>query len=163
VTSQITTWTVGKDISNWLANCLHRKCIRPSVCLHANCWRKFRRLSERYYTPSLRKKITITIIVVVFQGLGLFACYGFRTYFSETYESTGQLVWLLGRGIGPTQGLYLHRTTQQKKKTQKHVNASYGIWRKSTWKNQKKIWETLVRYTKNSEWNVKICLNWQCR
>jgi hypothetical protein len=32
----------------------------------------------------------------------------FRIYFSETYESIGQLVGLLGRGISPTQGLYLH-------------------------------------------------------
>jgi hypothetical protein len=28
--------------------------------------------------------------------------------FSETYESIGQLVRLLGRGIGPTHDLYLH-------------------------------------------------------
>jgi hypothetical protein len=28
----------------------------------------------------------------------------------------GQLVGLLGRGISPTQGLYLHRTTQHRKK-----------------------------------------------
>jgi len=31
---------------------------------------------------------------------------------SETYESIfGHLVGLLGRGIGPSQGFYLHRTT----------------------------------------------------
>jgi hypothetical protein len=37
---------------------------------------------------------------------------------SESYESLGQLVGLLGRGIGPTQGLYLHtgRHNTQKKK-----------------------------------------------
>jgi len=40
------------------------------------------------------------IIVVVFLGLGLLACSGFRTYFSVTYES----IW--------TQSFYLHRTIQ---------------------------------------------------
>jgi hypothetical protein len=33
---------------------------------------------------------------------------------------------LLGRGIGPTQGLYLHRTTQHRK-TLTHIHASSGI------------------------------------
>jgi hypothetical protein len=37
--------------------------------------------------------------------LGLFR---FGTYFSETYKSIGQLVGYLGRGISPTQDLYLH-------------------------------------------------------
>jgi hypothetical protein len=37
--------------------------------------------------------------------LGLFR---FRIYFSETYKSIRQLVGILGRGISPTQGLYLH-------------------------------------------------------
>jgi hypothetical protein len=31
-----------------------------------------------------------------------------QNLFSEKYETIGQLVELLGRGIGPTQGLYLH-------------------------------------------------------
>jgi len=30
------------------------------------------------------------------------------------HESIGHLVGLLGRGISPTQGLYLHRTTQHR-------------------------------------------------
>jgi hypothetical protein len=55
--------------------------------------------------------------------LGLFR---FRIYLSETYESVGQLVGLLGRGIGPTQGLYLHRTTQHRK-MRRHIHASSGI------------------------------------
>jgi hypothetical protein len=42
------------------------------------------------------------------------------------YESLGQVVGLLGRGISPTQGLYLHRTTQHKK-TRTHIHASSGI------------------------------------
>jgi hypothetical protein len=36
------------------------------------------------------------------------------------------LVGLLGRGIGPTQGLYLHRITQHRK-TRTHMHASSGI------------------------------------
>jgi hypothetical protein len=41
----------------------------------------------------------------------------------------GQLVGLLGRGISPTQGLYLHRTTQHRKKKNAdiHIHASSGI------------------------------------
>jgi hypothetical protein len=38
----------------------------------------------------------------------------------------GQLVGLLGRGISPTQGLYLHRATQYIK-TWTHILASSGI------------------------------------
>jgi len=38
----------------------------------------------------------------------------------------GHLVGLLGRGVGPTQGLYLHRTTRHRK-TQKHIHASSEI------------------------------------
>jgi hypothetical protein len=37
-------------------------------------------------------------------------------------ESIRQLVGLLGRVIGPTQGLYLHRTTQHRE-TQTHIHA----------------------------------------
>jgi hypothetical protein len=36
------------------------------------------------------------------------------------------LVGLLGRGISPTQGLYLHRTAQHRK-TRTHIHASSGI------------------------------------
>jgi len=36
------------------------------------------------------------------------------------------LVGLLGRGISPTQGLYLHSTTQHRK-TRTHIHASSGI------------------------------------
>jgi len=42
-------------------------------------------------------------------------------------ESIGQLVGLLGLEIGPTHGLYLHRTTQYRKKWT-HIHASSGIW-----------------------------------
>jgi hypothetical protein len=55
--------------------------------------------------------------------LGLFR---FRILFFETYEFIGQLVGLLGRGIGPMQGLYLHRTTQHRK-TWTHIHASSRI------------------------------------
>jgi hypothetical protein len=37
-----------------------------------------------------------------------------------------QLVGLLGQGIGPTQGHYLHRTTHHRK-TRKHIHTSSGI------------------------------------
>jgi hypothetical protein len=43
-----------------------------------------------------------------------------------TYESMRQLVGLLGRVIGPTQGLYLHRTTQHRE-TQTHIHAPSRI------------------------------------
>jgi hypothetical protein len=36
------------------------------------------------------------------------------------YESIGHLVGLLERGIGPTQGLYLHRTTQTQRNADTH-------------------------------------------
>jgi len=39
----------------------------------------------------------------------------------------GQLVGLLGQGIGPTQGLYLHRTTQHRRKTRTRIHVSSGI------------------------------------
>jgi hypothetical protein len=58
----------------------------------------------------------IFIIIIVFQGLSLLACSGFRTYFSESYKSIGQLVGLLGREIGPTQGLYLHASQHNTEK-----------------------------------------------
>jgi len=46
---------------------------------------------------------------------------------SETYESVfGHLVGLLGRGISPSQGHFLHRTSQHRK-TRTHVHASSGI------------------------------------
>jgi len=45
---------------------------------------------------------------IVFQGLGLLASFDSRTYFSENMNLFGQLVGLLGRGICPTQGLYLY-------------------------------------------------------
>jgi len=38
----------------------------------------------------------------------------------------GHLVGLLGRGINPTQGLYLHRTTQHRK-TRTHIHAPSSV------------------------------------
>jgi len=49
-----------------------------------------------------------------------------QNLFSETCEYIGQFVGLLGRGISPTQGFYLHRTTQQSK-TRTHIHAWSGI------------------------------------
>jgi hypothetical protein len=46
---------------------------------------------------------------------------------SETYEPIfGHLVGLLGRGISPSQCLYLHRTAQHRK-TRTHIHDSSGI------------------------------------
>jgi hypothetical protein len=50
----------------------------------------------------------------------------FRIYFSKLMNLFGQLVGLLGRGISPTQGLYLHRTTQHRE-TRTHFHASSWI------------------------------------
>jgi hypothetical protein len=49
-----------------------------------------------------------------------------RIYFFWIYGIYEHLVRLLGRGISPTQGLYLHRTTQHRK-TRTHIHASNGI------------------------------------
>jgi hypothetical protein len=66
--------------------------------------RQGRRISENRH---LRRRISRII------PLGLF---WFRILFSETYEYIGELVGLLGWGIGPTQGLYLHTGQHKKKK-----------------------------------------------
>jgi hypothetical protein len=50
----------------------------------------------------------------------------FRIYFLKLMNPFGQSIGLLGGGIGPTQGLYLHRTTQHRK-TRTHIHASSGI------------------------------------
>jgi hypothetical protein len=47
-------------------------------------------------------------------------------FFLKLMNLFGKMVGLLGRGIGPTQGLYLHRTTQHRK-TRTHIHASSGI------------------------------------
>jgi hypothetical protein len=62
----------------------------------------------------------IIIVVVVFQGLGLLACSGFRTYFSETYES----IWTVGKT--PCAG---DRPDARPLPTQDntHIHASSGI------------------------------------
>jgi hypothetical protein len=53
--------------------------------------------------------IVVVVVVVVVVFLGLFR---FRIYFLKFMNLFRQLVGLLGGGISPTQGLYLHRTTQ---------------------------------------------------
>jgi hypothetical protein len=50
----------------------------------------------------------------------------FRIYFLKLMNPFGHLVGLLEWEIGPTQGLYLHRTTQHRK-TRTHIHASSGI------------------------------------
>jgi hypothetical protein len=50
----------------------------------------------------------VIIIIIILSRIRPLGVLRFRIYFSETYESIGQLVGPPGRGIGPTQGLYLH-------------------------------------------------------
>jgi hypothetical protein len=49
-----------------------------------------------------------------------------RDNFTFTFTCFGHLVGLLGRGIGPSQGHYLHRTAQHRK-MRTHIHASSGI------------------------------------
>jgi hypothetical protein len=56
--------------------------------------------------------------------LGLFRFQ--NLFFLKLMNIFGQLVGLLGRGISPTQGLYLHRTTQHRK-TRTHIHSSIRI------------------------------------
>jgi hypothetical protein len=58
--------------------------------------------------------------IIVSQGLGLLSCCC-SEFISETYVSIGQLVGLLGRGIRPTQGLYLH-TEQHNTEKRRHTS-----------------------------------------
>jgi hypothetical protein len=55
------------------------------------------------------------ITILIFQGLGLLAYSGSEFIFLKLMNLFGQLVGLLGRGISPTQGLYLHRITKHRK------------------------------------------------
>jgi hypothetical protein len=82
---------------------------------------------ERYcnwITVSYTLHFIIIIIIIMVQAIhGLFR---FRILTSELMNLFRHLVGLLGRGISPTQGLYLHRTTQHRKK-RTHIHASSGI------------------------------------
>jgi hypothetical protein len=69
--------------------------------------------------------IFVVVVAAVFQALGLLACSGSEFIFWNLWIY-GHLVRLLGRGVTPMQGLYLHRTTQHKK-TRTHIHASSGI------------------------------------
>jgi hypothetical protein len=62
-------------------------------------------------------------LVLRIRLLGLFR---FKIYFLKCMNLFGQLVGLLGRGIGRPQGLYLHRTTRYIK-TITYIRASSGI------------------------------------
>jgi hypothetical protein len=78
-------------------------------------------------TSSYRNGCYLLIkIIIIFQGLGLLACSGSEFIFLKLMNLFGQLAGLLGRGISPTQGLYLHRTTQHRK-TRTHIHASGWI------------------------------------
>jgi len=61
----------------------------------------------------------------------------------------GHLVGLLGRGISPTQGLYLYRTTQHRK-TRTHIQAPSGI----------RAYDPSVRDIRNSHHTIHMLTNW---
>jgi hypothetical protein len=48
---------------------------------------------QRLFTDIVTEIIDTIPVIIVFQWLGLFACSGYRTYFSESYES----IWTVGR------------------------------------------------------------------
>jgi hypothetical protein len=50
-----------------------------------------------------------------------------KRFVSLQFLNITQSVGLLGRGIRPTQGLYLHRTTQTQNKTLTNIHALSGI------------------------------------
>jgi hypothetical protein len=64
--------------------------------------------------------LLLIILIATFQGLGLVACSKSEFLFSETYDSIGQLVVILGQGTVPTQGLYLH--TEHNREKHKHTS-----------------------------------------
>jgi hypothetical protein len=61
------------------------------------------------------------IIIIINFKLGHHGLFRFRMLTSELMYLFRQLVGLLGRGISPTQGLYLHRITQHRK-TRTHIS-----------------------------------------
>jgi hypothetical protein len=80
--------------------------------------------TEHYVAADESRQHLNYIIISRIRPLGLFR---FRIYFSETYESTGQLVGLLGPGDRPNaRPLPTHRTTQHRE-TRRHIHASSGI------------------------------------
>jgi hypothetical protein len=97
--------------------------ISAYLCQYQN-WVALTFQGERYYSHSMqrhhrhrcRRRLSRS------RPVGM---YRFRIYFLKLMNLFGQLVGLLGRGIGPTQGLYLHSTTQYRK-AQTHIHASIG-------------------------------------
>jgi hypothetical protein len=72
--------------------------------------------------------IIIIIIIIILQGLGQRPV-SVQSLTSELMNLFRHMVGLLGRGISPTQGLYLHRTTQHRK-TRTHIHAPSRMDRK---------------------------------
>jgi hypothetical protein len=58
----------------------------------------------------------VFVIIISLSRIRPHGLFRFRIYFSETFESIGQVIGLLGRGIGPTHGLsiYIQDNTTQK-------------------------------------------------
>jgi hypothetical protein len=106
------------------------------IKLTAECIRETLSLQNLVYSRVLSKSLKIKIHNVILhhhrrrrrlstiRPRGLFRFH--NLIFLKLMNLFGQLVGLLGRGIAPTQGLYLHRTTQHRK-TRTHIHASSGI------------------------------------
>jgi hypothetical protein len=62
----------------------------------------------------------IIIIIIIIINVGHLSLFRFKIYFLKLMNLFGYLTGFLGRGIGPTQGLYLHKTTQYIKRGQTH-------------------------------------------
>jgi hypothetical protein len=70
--------------------------------------------------------LKINVIIIIIQGIGHSRPVPIHNLISELYTSIGRLVGPLGWGISPTQGFYLRRTTQHRKR-QAHIHARSGI------------------------------------
>jgi hypothetical protein len=78
-------------------------------------------LLVHFITFTYISRSSLVVIIIIFHKLGLLACSGFRTYFSENYES----IWTVGRtpwtGDRPdARHLPTYRTTRHKK-TRTHI------------------------------------------
>jgi len=77
---------------------------------------------------------------------------------SKTYESiSGHLVGLLGQGISPSQGHYLHKTAQHRK-MQTHIHASSRIWTHdpSVWAVEDYVSTGTSQYNIVNEWKQAL-------
>jgi hypothetical protein len=105
---------------------------RNSFIIHLPLYKQHCRESEIVSCIYLIKVIissssTITVVVVVFQGLGLLDCPTLELIFLNFVNLFLQLIGRPGRGIGRTKGLHLNAEQHKHRKTQTHIHASSGI------------------------------------